>query len=140
MAYRKLPENRVLGMLTEDEVLQVHSASLEILQNVGISTNSKRTIDVLTRNEAKIKGDTGHLTIPTNVISEALKTAPKEIHLHGRNPKNEIVLERGRVYFGFGGTPPHQLLDLDTGKSRASTKADVANATRLGDALRTWPS
>ena len=122
-------------MLTEDEVLQLHTASLDVLERTGISTNSKRIIEVLTHNGAEFKADTGLLKIPSNLVKEALKTAPKEIHLYGRSQKNEMVLERGRVHFGFGGTPLHQILDMETGKSRASTKADVANATRLGDAL-----
>lgn len=120
-------------MLTNDEVLQVHTTSLEILEKVGISTNSKKITDILTRNGAEINTDTGHVSIPRSLVTDALKTTPKETHLFGR--QNEIVLERGRVYFGFGGTPLHQLFDMDTGRSRASTKQDVANATRLGDAL-----
>jgi trimethylamine--corrinoid protein Co-methyltransferase len=120
-------------MLTNDEVLQVHSTSLEILEKVGISTNSKRITDILTRNGAEVNSDTGQIRVPSSLVTDALKTTPKEIHLYGR--QNEMVLERGRVHFGFGGTPLHQLLDMDTGRSRASTKHDVANATRLGDAL-----
>ena len=120
-------------MLTNDEVLQVHTTSLEILEKVGLSTNSKRITDILTRNGAEINTDTGHVSIPSSLVTDALKTTPKDIHLYGR--QNEMVLERGRVYFGFGGTPLHQLLDMDTGRSRASTKQDVANATKLGDAL-----
>ena len=46
-----------------------------------------------------------------------------------------MVLERGRIHFGLGGTPLHQILDIDSGKNRPSTKEDVGNATRLGDAL-----
>ena len=134
MSYRKLPESRIMRMLTEDEVQQIHTASLDVLEKVGISTNSKRIADVLTRNGAQIKADTGHVTIPNSLIKEALKTAPKEVHLFGRT-RNEMLLERGRVHFGFGGTPLHQILDMDTGKSRASTKQNVADATRLGDAL-----
>jgi trimethylamine--corrinoid protein Co-methyltransferase len=134
MSYRKLPENRIMRMLTSDEVMQVHATSLEILEKVGISTNSQRIMDILMCNGAQIKGDTGHVIIPSALVEDALKTTPKEIHLYGRG-ENEMMLERGRVYFGFGGTPLHQLLDMDTGRSRASTKQDVANATRLGDAL-----
>ena len=133
MSTRKLPENRIMRILTNDEVMQVHTTSLEILEKVGISTNSKRITDILIRNGAEVRTDTGHVSIPSSLVTDALKSIPKEIRLYGR--QNEMVLERGRVYFGFGGTPLHQLLDTDTGKSRASTKQDVANATRLGDAL-----
>lgn len=134
MSHRTLPENRIMRMLTDDEILQVHATSLEILEKVGVSTDSKRIADILTLNGAEIKGETGHVSIPSSLVRDALKTTPRKIDLYGRN-QNEMVLERGRVYFGFGGTPLHQLLDMDTGKSRASTKQDVADATRLGDAL-----
>jgi len=134
MSYRKLPEDRTMRMLTNDEVLQVHTTSLEILEKVGISTNSKRITDILTSNGAEINNDTGHVNIPSSLVKDALKSTQKEIHLYGRD-QSGILLERGRVHFGFGGTPLHQLLDMNTGKSRPSTKQDVANATKLGDAL-----
>lgn len=121
-------------MLTSDEVQQVHTTSLEILERVGISTNSKTITDIFTRNGAEIKANTGHVRIPRSLVADALKSAPKDVHLYGRY-QSEMVLERGRVHFGFGGTPLHQIFDMDTGRSRASTKQDVANATRLGDAL-----
>jgi len=121
-------------MLTNEEVAQVHETSLEILEKTGISTNSSKITEILIRNGAEIMRDTGHVSIPSSLVKDALKTAPKEIHLYGRH-NNEMVLERGRVHFGFGGTPLHQILDLKTGRSRASTKQDVADATKLGDAL-----
>jgi len=135
LSSRKLSEDRIMQMLTSDDIKKVHACSIEILETIGIATNSNRIIEILTRNGAELKRKTGNLTIPGSLVMSALKTAPRTICLYGRT-HNEIVLERGRVYFGFGGTPLHQLLDLDSGKSRASTKTDVANATRLGDALQ----
>lgn len=135
MTSRKLPESRIMQMLTADEIQKVHTASLEVLETVGISTNSSRIANTLTRNGAELKRETGNLTIPSSLVTNALKTIPKTINLYGRS-QDEMVLERGRVHFGFGGTPLHQVLDIDSGMSRASTKQDVADATRLGDALQ----
>ena len=134
MSPHRLAEDRFLRMLTADEVEKVHSTSLEILETVGISTNSTKITELLTLSGAEIVAKTGNLTIPRSLVRDALKSVPKTISLFGRK-ENEIVLERGQVYFGFGGTPLHQLLDIDSGVTRVSTKQDVANATRLGDAL-----
>jgi len=131
----KLPEKRIMQMLTADDVEKVHATSLAILETIGISTNSRKITDILTRNGAEQKRETGNLTIPSPLVMNALKTAPRAINLYGRN-HDEMVLERGRVFFGFGGTPLHQLLDMESEMSRTSTKQDVADATRLGDALK----
>ena len=135
MSSHKLPENRIMQMLTEDEIREVHTTSLAVLEQIGISTNSSRIREILTRNGAELKRETGNLTIPSSLVMDALKTAPRTINLYGRG-HNDMVLEKGRVYFGFGGTPLHQLFDMDSGMSQVSTKQDVATATKLGDALK----
>ena len=135
VSYPRLSKDRLLRMLTEAEVEDLHSASLDILQQIGISTNSKRIIGVFNDNGADVDPNTNLVRIPSRLVTDALKSAPKEVKLYGRNPKHDMILEDGRVYFGFGGTPLSRILDMETGKPRPSTKQDVADAARVGDAL-----
>ena len=83
MSSHKLPENRIMQMLTEDEIREVHTTSLAVLEQIGISTNSSRIREILTRNGAELKRETGNLTIPSSLVMDALKTAPRTINLYG---------------------------------------------------------
>ena len=71
-----------MQMLTDEEIRQVHMASLDVLEQIGISTNSRRIIEVFRRNGADIHPSDGLIKIPSNLVENAVKTAPKEIHLY----------------------------------------------------------
>ena len=92
-------------------------------------------MEVFRQHGACVQRSEGLIKIPNRIVADALKKVPKEIRLYGRDQSNEIVPESGRLYFGFGGTPLLEILDMDTGRSRPSTKKDVAETTKLGDAL-----
>ena len=74
------------------------------------------------------------MRIPPHVVEEAIRSAPPTITLCGRTPANDVVLESGRVGFtNFG--EGIKVTDIETGELREPTKRDVAEATRLIDAL-----
>jgi len=129
---------KLLSMLTHDAVQEIHATSLDILEQVGIMTKSQRIVHTFRDHGADLDPEDGSIKIPNELVKDALKKVPKETRLYGRNPSNELILERGRVYFGLGGTPLDQIVDLESGKPRASTKKDVEDATRLGDSLRNY--
>ena len=74
------------------------------------------------------------MRLPAHVVEEAIRSAPPTITLCGRKPESDVVLEPGRVGFtNFG--EGIKVTDLETGELREPTKRDVAEATRLIDAL-----
>jgi trimethylamine--corrinoid protein Co-methyltransferase len=138
MPHFKLSKPKLMTMLTHDEMQEIHATSLDILEQVGIMTNSQRIIQTFRANGADVQPREGSIKIPDELVKEALKKVPKETRLYGRGSKNELTLEHGRVYFGLGGTPLGQIVDLESGKPRSSTKKDVEDATRLGDSLQNY--
>jgi trimethylamine:corrinoid methyltransferase-like protein len=46
-----------------------------------------------------------------NYLDKAIKTAPSKITIHGREEKNDVVLEKNRVHFGVGGTVMVELIN-----------------------------
>ena len=124
-----------LRFLTGGQVEQIHLATLEVLEKVGLRTKSKAILDVFRRGGAEVKVEDGSIRIPEHLVKECLAKAPSRITLCGRDPKHDILLGDSRVYYGMGGTPTPFIRDLETGQSRRPTKKDFADATRLGDAL-----
>jgi len=122
-----------LRYLNRDQVEQIHLATLQVLKKVGLRCKSRQILEIFAKGGADVAGES--IRIPEHLVKRAVKSAPKQIALCGRNPKNDILLEHNRIYFGMGGTPTPFIRDLESGEFRRPTKKDFADATRLGDAL-----
>lgn len=109
-------------------------ATLELLERVGTVVNSSRALEILTNAGAYVDSKTKIVKFPSYMIEEALRNAPKRVVLCGRDPKNDIKLEDGRVYFGLGSTTPN-VIDPETWERKPGRKEYIAKAARLADAL-----
>jgi len=129
------PKSGHLRFLTNDEARDIHIASLEVLESVGMHCPSTKIMEIFERAGAWVDAKEKRIRIPQSLVEESLKKVPKEIVFCGRNPENDILLEGSRVYFGMGGTPVPYIRDIENGEMRRPTKEDMNQATRLGDAL-----
>ena len=125
----------LLRPFSKKQINDIHLATIEILENTGIEVHSARIMEVFQRGGAEVDYKKRKVWIPEHLVKEALNNAPSKVILCGRNPKYDIVLEDSRVYYGMGGTPTPFIRDIETGHFRRPTKKDMADATRLGDAL-----
>lgn len=125
----------IFRLLSRSEIEAIHSASLQILQHVGLSVKSQKIFNVFKSGGTEIDEKKNLVRIPEHLVKECLNKAPHNVLLGGRNEENDIMLEDGRVHFGLGGSPNPYTLDVETGDFRVSTSEDVVRTTRLGDAL-----
>ena len=125
----------LLRFLTNDNARDIHVASLEVLESVGMHCPSAEIMEIFNRAGAAVDFKEKRIRIPQYLVEESLKKAPREIVFCGRNSKNDILLEDSRVYFGMGGTPVPYIRDIDSGEIRRPGKEDMNRATRLGDAM-----
>jgi trimethylamine--corrinoid protein Co-methyltransferase len=123
-----------ISFLSEGEIEAIHNASLRVLEKTGIKVLSKPALDILKKAGAKVDYETGHASIPRNVVEEALKMTPKTIKYCARNPKYDFVLNKQETHFCAEGGSPF-LLDWETGKRRYSTSEDIAKFARIADYL-----
>ncbi|MDR3225657.1 MAG: trimethylamine methyltransferase family protein, partial [Clostridiales Family XIII bacterium] len=118
-----------LRALSDEEVRVVHDKTLEILRDVGVGVKSKRAYEILKAGGAKaLGGET--LSIPENMVTDALAKAPKEYVLGARNPAHDYRMPSGVTHYGVDGIAP-TILDIDTNEVRPSTKQDVYNIGRV---------
>jgi trimethylamine--corrinoid protein Co-methyltransferase len=131
--------------LKDGDVERIHRASLEVLERIGIEVLPSECRDIFRKAGARIDEASNRVFIPAAMVEDALAAAPNEVVLHGRNPNHQrcpgqrltlppITLGGKRVYMGTGGAAV-KVLDLETGRARESTLADVARIGRLADAL-----
>ncbi|MGD8505571.1 MAG: trimethylamine methyltransferase family protein [Candidatus Bathyarchaeota archaeon] len=132
-----------LNLLSKDELSSIHNATLEILENPGLMIPSERALNILETAGANVNYKENTTSIPSSIVEEALKRAPKTIKYSARNPKYDILLEKKKTYFTTDGYGTF-IRDFETGERRSSTAEDLAKWTILADYLPMihvfWPS
>lgn len=120
-------------ILSDDQIDEILSASMEILEGTGVRIEDEEGVKILLKNGAH-SSDGKVVKIPSFMVKSALLSAPGRIVLAGRNGKRNMVLEKDRIYFGTGSDLPFSM-DIHTGKKRKTLFEDVVNAARVTDAL-----
>lgn len=121
-------------MFTDDELYEIHKATLEVLEETGLMIFSDEAQEMFYSHGCKVDKKTKIVKIPPYLVEEAIRSAPSSVLLAGRNPKNDLVLGGNRVAFTNFNVAA-QVLDFETGKVRESTKKDLTEAAILVDAL-----
>ena len=68
------------------------------------------------------------------MVEDAIRSSPSRYTLYGRDPRNDFVMEPGRVAF-TNFSEGIRVIDVETGELRDSTLADIADIARLNDYL-----
>jgi trimethylamine---corrinoid protein Co-methyltransferase len=133
-AGRRRTEGVMFDVLTEDDLQDVHSGTLEVLDRTGVFVEDEEAREVFAAAGAEVDEASGVVRVPPRVVEDAIRTAPSTVVLAGRDPKNDIVLQPGRVGFtNFG--EGVKVVDPYTGEVRVPTKEDVGNTAKCVDYL-----
>jgi trimethylamine--corrinoid protein Co-methyltransferase len=121
-----------IKVLSDNEIYQIHLASLRILCEVGLRIREPQAVSLLKKAGCLMDGD--RVRIPSRLVEESVAQAPSTFTIYGRNPEFKAVMEGTRVYIEpmIGRL---NILDLETGQRRRTTLEDVANLIKLVDAL-----
>jgi trimethylamine--corrinoid protein Co-methyltransferase len=123
-----------LDILSPEEILRIHTASLDVIETCGIRFPSKRALDLWEAHGALVDRNSSIVKVPGHIIEEALKLAPPKYDLAARNPEQDLPLDGNHVFLGTDGCGV-EVLDINSGKRRMSCWQDVADIARIGDAL-----
>ena len=121
-----------LNAITADQIEELHFATLEVLDRVGVRFHDAESLEIMKRGGARVDG--ALVKIPAYMVKRALSTVPERIAIANRNGERAMFLEKGRMYFGTGSDTPNTI-DLYSGERRPAVKQDTANFARLCDAL-----
>lgn len=120
-------------LLDDAQLDALHEAALEVLRDPGVRVTTEEARALLRDAGARFTGP-DVVGIPADLIERALASAPHAFPVHGRDGTERLRLGEGNVYFSSGVTALGYL-EPGAGAPRDFTVADVANATRLNDAL-----
>ncbi len=131
-----LPDTSAVGgtwkPLTAEQTKRIADAAIGILCEIGVSEASGLLIDTITGCGGRFDGD--RLRYGREWVETVLRDAPRRVALCGQDSKHDLVVGDSGSYPGTGGAAP-LVLDLETGRYRRSTLADLYGAARLADAL-----
>ena len=125
-----------LKVLSDSELERVYQASLSLLEDPGVYSESDLFLDIFEKGGARVDRVNRSIHIDKDMVEAAIKSAPSSFVLYGRNdPDMDLQIEVGRVYFGMGGTSEPMFWDYDLWRPRQPTKKDMVDSTRVGHAL-----
>jgi len=124
-----------LIFLSDEEVIRIHETSLKVLEEIGIKVLSKEVQELLAENGAEVDSARSIVKIPSSLVEEAIKKAPKEMVLCARDPKFDLKLPTADFPFtSLNGIAP-LVKDLETGEYRAAKASDLRDFAILCDYL-----
>jgi trimethylamine--corrinoid protein Co-methyltransferase len=118
-------------LLTEDQIREIHLASLDILETVGVRVNHDEAVQMLQAAGCRVKPG-NVVQIPGWLVDQCIRSAPSRITIYNRRGEEAMRLEGRKIHYGLG-TDLIKTIDVRTGELRASTLDDVRNAARVVD-------
>lgn len=119
--------------LSDAQVLQIHNAALDALENIGLNDAPPSGVKILT-DAGAIQGEDGRIRFPRQLVEDMLAKANKNVTLYSRDGKNNLDLSGNRVHYGTAGAAVH-LVDVEGNQYRECGVQDLHNAACIVDQL-----
>lgn len=87
-----------MQVINEDQINQLHMATLDVLERTGIKLTHPGALELMAGAGARVDGD--RVKIPSWMVEDAIRKAPKRVVLGKRTGERTVVLERDKSYFG----------------------------------------
>lgn len=123
-----------LNILSEAEVRQIHTATLDVMESVGVRFPSHKALDILEAHGAQVDRQTMVAKIPGQLVEEHLAKAPPTYSLSALDPALDLPLDGTYSHLGTDGCGV-EIVDGFSGERRMTTKQDVQDVSRVADYL-----
>jgi trimethylamine--corrinoid protein Co-methyltransferase len=116
-----------MQVLTRSDVMQIHDASVDILNRLGVAFNNEAALDIFKANGFRVEGKT--VFMGEQEIQKALASVPSHFTLSARNPEKNVSVDTN----GFVAAPGYGAPYVVTlsGERRKGTLQDYENFCRL---------
>lgn len=121
-------------MLKEREFEAFHTATVQILEEVGFHVPDDQVLALLEKAGLKVEKTQQCIKFAPHQITDAIQRVPKEVRLYHRGTGADILLG-GETRFMPSGTGI-AIFDLSTGHRRDTRTSDVRDLLRLQDVLK----
>ena len=99
MVYPDLRFKPRLAVLSEEQIEQIHLATLEVLERTGVEITHPRAVEILHGGGARVEGK--RVRLPGWMVEDAIRTAPSRVVLGTRDGERTVFLEGDKVPGAF---------------------------------------
>lgn len=121
-------------VLSEDEIREIHEATVDILTNCGVKILYRPMLDFLTEKGLPVDAEQGIVRFSRSCLEETLASVPPRFEVFDRNGRPAFILGDREPKIAAGHNAVFWV-DNDTGQTRPSTVADVELFARICDDL-----
>jgi trimethylamine--corrinoid protein Co-methyltransferase len=115
-------------LLTQEQIEQIHEASLEILQETGLKVRYAPARELFAKHGCYVDGE--RVKLPREIVEKYRKMTPLDFTFHGRDPKFDKTIPRDSPVIVTASSAP-DIIDPETGKERRAESADIARIAHL---------
>ena len=115
-----------LRMLSSDQCMEFHEASLRILSEAGVRFFKEEALDLLRKHGAGVEGNLAR--IPRGLVEESLESCPKEFPWKGFGDETSVTVKHEPLVSPAVG--PVFIQDIKNGR-READETDYANLIKL---------
>lgn len=119
--------------LSEAGIRAIYDTALRLLAEIGMGRAPDILVEAAVAQGAQVNA-LGRLAFSHTMVEDIIAGACRSFVFYGRDPRYDFEIGGDRVFFGTGGAAV-QTLDLETGRYRPSTLADLHDFARLADRL-----
>lgn len=121
-----------MNVMTQDEMNRLHSATMEVLERVGVEVYEEEALALLKHHGASVDGITAKIS--PKMVEDAVNSAPSLVTVYDREGNAKMHLTKGNIYFGTGSDTP-LVLDWEQRKHRKAVLNDTVQASIVCDSL-----
>jgi trimethylamine--corrinoid protein Co-methyltransferase len=122
------------SLLTQEQIVRVHQASLEILENVGLLVRNEKARAIFERHGCRVDGETQVITFPPALVEQFRAMMPPSFTFRGRDLKFDRTIPQDGPVIVTGSSAP-DLIDPVTGHARRARSDDIARIAHLVNEL-----
>jgi len=125
-----------LELLRPEQMEEVHSYSIRILEDTGIEVESKEALKIFQKSDG-VKVENSTVFLQGELINHAIGLAPSNIEVFSQKGENAFQLGKNQgsdTYFGIGCTNTW-FQNIESGEVESFTREHMRHTTRLGELL-----
>jgi len=121
-----------LRVINDEQIEQIHMATLEVLERTGVKMTHPRGLELFDGAGARVEGN--RVRIPAWMVEDAIRKAPSRLVLGKRTGERTVFLERDKSFFGPS-LDCIDYMDPETHKRIRFTSKHVETTAALCDCL-----
>ena len=125
---------RYAQLLSPGEAEQVHDASIELLESVGILVHSEKALGIFERHGCRMDAQSGIVKIPRRIVEQYRQAFVSSFTFRGREPQFDRTIPDDSPVIVTASSAP-DIIDPVTGELRRATSTDIANIAFLVNEL-----